>query len=347
MTEWKDEIEASERIWIRANVSNKRIFYDYEAAPFLKDDSRLRSFPFPTRRPTQAELLRCLNELVHAKVSHLTEEQMRKQDEDFLASLPRPKPAPVSSTSKPKEEAASLPKSSKEQEELRETWRRLLEMTKKGRLDALMAFWDRIHANIQFDAGIDTRVPEVDGLENTGETLLQVASMSGQDSVVQWLLEEKGANPTIQTTVSKKGGTETSPEAGRTPYELASAKSVRDVFRRLAGVHPDRWDWLNEGRVPSVLSKEMEEEQENKKKVRRKGLKEKMKEREERQGSGAESAEERIILSTEVKPSVGPQKLGGTSDVSGVMGLTPEMRVRIERERRARAIEARMQALKP
>jgi Bacteroidetes VLRF1 release factor len=346
MTEWKDEIGASERIWIRANVSNKRIFYDYESAPFLKDDSRLRSFPFPTRRPTQAELLRCLNELVYAKVSHFTEEEMQKQDEDFLASLPRPKPIPVPSTSKPKE-AALPPKLTKEQEELRENWRRLLEMTKKGRVDILSVFWERIHGNIKADAGVDTIVPDLDGLDNGGDTLLQVASASGQDSVVRWLLEEKGANPTIQTAVPKKGSAETSSEVGRTPYELASTKSVRDVFRRLAGAHPGWWDWLNEGRIPSVLSKEMEEEQENKKKVRRKGLKEKMKEREERQGSGADSAEEKIERSAEVKPTVGPQKLGGTSDIGGVIGLTPEMRARIERERRARAIEARMQAAKP
>jgi len=349
MEEWRNEIGASERIWIRANVSNKRIFYDYEAAAFHKADSRLRSFPFPTRRPTHTELLRCLNELIHAKVTHLTEEEMKKQDEDLLSSLPRPKPVPPPSTAKPKEERAlDVPKLTKEQEELRENWGRLLEMARKGRLDALATFWERIHTNLHSDNGIDTRIPEIDGLDNVGDTLLHVASISGQDSVVQWLLEEKGANPTIKTMAPKKGSGESPPEGGKTPYELASTKSVRDTFRRLAGAHPARWDWLGEGHVPSVLSKEMEEEQENKKRIRRKGLKDKMKEREERQqGAGAGSSAEIIEHPVEDKHPVGPQRLGGSSDASGVMGLTPEMRARIERERRARAIEARMQSAKP
>lgn len=346
MEEWREEIDTSERIWIRASVSNKRIFYDYESAAFLKDDPRLRGFPFPTRRPTQSELLRCLNELLRAKVSHYTEDEMRKQDEEFLASLPQPKPAPVASVSKPKQDAVPLqPKLTKEQEAVRDDWRRILEMTKKGRLEALSSLWDRIHQNLESDAGVDTRVPDIDGLTDCGNTLLQVASAAGQDLVVQWLLEEKGADPTIKTA-QKTAGTEEPSEGGRTPYEFASTKSVRDVFRRLAGAYPDRWDWLNEGRVPSILSKELEEEQESKKKVRRKGLKEKMKEREDRQQSAPGSEEERVERPTVTKPSVGPQKLGGSSDVGGVMGLTPEMRVRIERERRARAIEARMQGTK-
>ena len=39
----------------------------------------------------------------------------------------------------------------------------------------------------------------------------------------------------------------------------------------------------------------------------------------------------------------GPQKLGGAPTATqGLAGLTPEMRAKIERERRARAAEARM-----
>lgn len=43
---------------------------------------------------TQSELLRCLLELTRVKVSHLTEEALRAQDEAYLASLPKPKPKP-------------------------------------------------------------------------------------------------------------------------------------------------------------------------------------------------------------------------------------------------------------
>jgi hypothetical protein len=68
LTDWADEIHQCERIWIRASASNKRIFLDYDDAVIAKGkfprevsgcaiheqslgDERLRTFPFPTRRP--------------------------------------------------------------------------------------------------------------------------------------------------------------------------------------------------------------------------------------------------------------------------------------------------------
>jgi hypothetical protein len=51
LEEWTDELAGCERIWIRASVSNRRIFFDFDEAPFAKGDERLRTFPFPTRRP--------------------------------------------------------------------------------------------------------------------------------------------------------------------------------------------------------------------------------------------------------------------------------------------------------
>ena len=51
LREWSDEIDQCERVWIRASVSNRRIFFDYEDPVLIKGDERLRTFPFPTRRP--------------------------------------------------------------------------------------------------------------------------------------------------------------------------------------------------------------------------------------------------------------------------------------------------------
>ncbi|KAG8759548.1 hypothetical protein FRC14_005671 [Serendipita sp. 396] len=356
MKDWEDDVGASERIWIRSNVLNKRIFYDYEDAVFARDDDRLRGFPFPTRRPTHTELLRCLNELIHAKTTRYTEAELKEQDEHALSLLPKPKPAPsqtqpAPAKSKPKPE---VPKLTKEQEAQRDIWMRILEMTKKGRLESLQGYFEKVQAEL---GGTDARVPNLDGLdpEDVGCTLLHIASSSSQEEVVQWLLEQANANPTLRVPFARENGEGESSDAGRTPYEVAGSKSVRDTFRRLAGIYPDRWDWLNEGRIPSVLSKELEEEQDSKKKTRRKGLKEKMKEREERNKSAASGNEDDSdgafvgVSGRENKPaaSKGPQKLGGTSgSASSVLGLTPEMRAKLERERRARAIEQRMQSAK-
>lgn len=335
--EWTTAIAASERIWIRASVSNKRIFYDYDHAAFAKNDPRLRNFPFPTRRPTQSELIRCLGELTRVKISHFTEEDLREQDEAFLASLPKPKPLPPAApTMHPKVPKVEVLKLTKEQEVLKEKWRRMLEMGRRGRLDALKSFWDREGESV---GGIDARVPDWAEKDDAGLTLLQAVASAGQEEVVEWVLERLEADPTLpvdaQTDVTN---------TKRVAYDLASTKGVRDVFRRAAGAMPDRWDWLGVGHVPSVLTKEMEAEQDQKKKGRRKGLKEKMKEREDREKAVVEEDPETAPEAPALKagPSTGPQRLGGNKVIGGTEGLTPEMRMKVERERRARAIEARL-----
>ena len=335
-SEWTTAIAASERIWIRASVSNKRIFYDYEGAAFAKNDPRLRTFPFPTRRPTQSELIRCLGELTRVKVSHFTEEDLREQDEAFLASLPKPKPLPsAASTASPKIPKVEVPKLTKEQEALKEKWRRMLEMVRRGRLDALKSFWDREGESV---GGVDTRVPDWAERDDAGFTLLQVAASVGQEGVVEWLLENLEADPTLPI--------DRQPDATKTrrvAYDVASSKGVRDIFRRAAGAMPHRWDWLGVGHVPSVLTEEMEAEQDQKRKIRRKGLKEKMKEREEKEKVAVEDDPEPAPVPVQrAAPSSGPQRLGGNKVIGGSEGLTPEMRMKIERERRARAIEARL-----
>lgn len=38
MADWADDVMSSEIIWIRASVSNKRIFYDYDDAVISKGE---------------------------------------------------------------------------------------------------------------------------------------------------------------------------------------------------------------------------------------------------------------------------------------------------------------------
>jgi len=348
LRDWAEDIHECERIFIRASVSNRRIFLDYEGCVINKGDDRLRTFPFPTRRPTQIELARCLQELVQVKVSHLTEEALRAQDEAYLASLPKPKPPPTQpaaeSTEKPK-----LPRLTKEEEAHREKWSRLLDMVSKGRLEPLKGFWEREGEDI---GGVDAPIPEWTGDRRV--SLLQVTAQAGHEAVVHWLLFDLHADPTTPVSLAwtKEGGEESdasdveTPPAGsrRTAYDLARSRAVRDVFRRCAADHPDWWDWFGVAHVPSALSREKEEERDDKKKQRRKGLREKMREREARE---RERSSEVVVPVEEPpkskEPPSGPQKLGGSSgSMDGISGLTPETRAKVERERRARAAEARL-----
>ncbi|KAF8573751.1 hypothetical protein K439DRAFT_1624824 [Ramaria rubella] len=349
MTDWIDDVSASEIIWIRASVSNKRIFYDYEEAVIKKGDERLRTFPFPTRRPTLAELTRCLNELTRVKTSHLSEDALLAQDEAYLASLPKPKPIPTPAANvilpKP-----VIPQLSKEEEARREKWNRLIEMATKGRIGPFKDLWAREGAAL---GGIDTRIPERES------TLLHLAAQAGQEEITQFLLEELHADPTIPVGDGERrdidgGDSDTSdaPTSGasqRAAYDLARTRGVRNVFRRCAAAHPDWWDWLGTGRVPSVLSHEMEEERDERKKTRRKGLKDKIRERQVKQEEIPLAISAEPIPAPGAKPKVtqtdGPRRLGGNAGKQeGVAGLSAELRAKVERERRARAAEARLKA---
>jgi hypothetical protein len=306
---------------------------------------------FHASAQTQSELERCLIELTRVKTSHLTEEALREQDEAYLASLPKPKAKPQIPISTPVATKPKEPRLSKEEELVRDKWTRLLDMVVHGRFDALKDFWEREGEGL---GGIDTRIPPWTGVRVA--TLLQYAAQAGQEGVTEWLLNEAHADPTIAVpseaaAIEQDDFNPESTRVHRTAYDLASSRAVRDIFRRAAGAHPDSWDWLGAGRVPSILSQEMEEEREEKKKVRRKGLKDKIKERESREKERTGQLEEVPDVSAS-EPSTrselnnGPRRLGGSAgSVDAVAGLTPEMRAKVERERRARAAEARLKLI--
>ncbi|XP_054780675.1 uncharacterized protein LOC129288208 [Prosopis cineraria] len=78
-------------------------------------------------------------------------------------------------------------------------------------------------------------------------TPLHQASQSGDSHKVLELLEQ-GNDPCIKD------------ERGRTPYMLAHDKEVRNTFRRFMASNLEKWDWYA-AKVPSALTKEMEESQ--------------------------------------------------------------------------------------
>lgn len=243
----------------------------------------------------------------------MSEAALKELDDAYIATLqPRkqfvkPRPTPTLALSSP-----VVPRLSPEEEARRDRQRRLAEMISKGRLDALKPFWEKFHS--EFD-----------------HSVLGTAASSGQENVIQWLLEDAKIDPT------------TSPD-GKKAYDLCFTRGARNVFRRVAYDHPEMWDWAA-AHVPSGLSEEKEAEQEMKKAERRKGLRVKMKEREKVRSEVEVDEPEPEVKHAQVPvgPTSGPQKLGGRlGGEGGLSGLSAEMRQQIERERRARAAEARL-----
>jgi len=143
---------------------------------------------------------------------------------------------------------------------------------------------------------------------------------------------------------------------GRTAAELASGRATRDAFRVARGELGEAWcDWeaakvgpaLTREEVAAREAKEKEdtERQAGKERERRKAEEERIR------------REEKERVDTQREQSVGKGNalgggVAGAVPLSGAekreleaRGLTPEMRQRLERERRARAAEERMRRM--
>lgn len=292
---------------------------------------------------TLAELYRCFDELTKIKTSYLTEDALAALDAAYQAEQAKklqPKILPSAYTQKEKQPTA--PVLSKEEITLRRRWERVVDMARKGRLDALISFTEK------HDSTWTEDLPEFVEESTVTPTLLHLASLSGQPQMVRWLLLDCRSDPT-----------KLSP-AGKTAYEIAATRSTRNVFRRCMNEHAEWYKWESDARVPSGLTEEQETAEREKGKERKNRFKDKMKEREkEREAERERETAERIkreeaerdrkAVELRAKPTNGPQKLGGAA--AGYLkaqakqqtaGMSEDAKMRLERERRARAAEARM-----
>lgn len=269
-----------------------------------------------------------------------------------------------------------VPKLSAEEELARDLWNRVLEMVAKGRLSALGPFLDKYQ---QFFEGERTRIGSVWGTlpewreeRTTTPTLLHLAAKEDQAELVSYLLLERGADPTVAASIlpCTSNGSTVPARGIPTPYELAPSRITRNVFRLLATSHPTLWNWTSSAadgaRVPSALNIEKEEERERKAEVLQAKLREKTLAREAaaqaeavaKRGEveRAEQAErDRLQLALLKKggsnlAKKAPQRLGGgpsarivqAGGAGGAGGTLSEAdQMRVDRERRARAAEAR------
>lgn len=85
-----------------------------------------------------------------------------------------------------------------------------------------------------------------DGVTGTSTPLHEAAKSGDCERVVELL--EEGMDPCAKD------------ERGRTPYMLANEKEVRNTFRRFMASNLEKWNW-HDAKVPSPLTKEMEESQ--------------------------------------------------------------------------------------
>ncbi|GBB93992.1 hypothetical protein RclHR1_02270016 [Rhizophagus clarus] len=335
--QWKSMIEESELIFIHAPSHNKNILYNYEGAVLKKDDKRIRSFPFSTKRPTFTELRKSFIELTRVKVLEVKEDEDSQEplknnltEENLINSQ-----IIIESLEGSREdqmESVEPVESSNTIEQASNIVIKMIQLIKKGKFDLFVNHITK-HSIDVTDLLPVTPISENDNSKTP--TLLHLASYFGHHDIIEYLLNQ-GADPTI---ISKKN---------MTPYDLANDKETRNVFRRYMAEHMDKWNWIV-AHVPSPLTKEMEEEQQNKLKEKKKKNKVKkkkataIKKEKELEGKIAtESNESKLESSSSASTKLTSSKT--LDSASSLIGLPPEMRMKIERERRARAAEARLKS---
>lgn len=323
LAEWKEMIDSAELIFVRAAGRQNRhtLFGPYDGQVLTSRDERIRGFPFSTRRATQNELIRAFQELTRAKIEKLIEPETEKPTGQTTPK-PQQKPKQTPATPTPEQEEALLHTSQLQNLIRRSKAPGVLLYLKKNNLSANYPFY-----------------PPDQGTNHHAPTPLHLAASQNAAAVVTTLLTKTDADPTVANA------------DGKVPYDIAGDSKTHDAFRVARhSLGEDKFDW-EAAHVPVALSPDEVEarsrrdrqEADAAESERRRNELEKIRQDEEDRKAG------RMEKKAGVGKSMGtvslPEKSWTEKREEEMRGLTPEMRQRIERERRARAAEARMKAL--
>ena len=317
-------IDSAELLFIRAvGTTNRRtLFGPYDGQVLHKNDKRIRGFPFSTRRATQAELMRSFTELTKLKVSTLTEAALEAPLEDQHASK-----LAKASTSRP-----APPKPSKEEEAALLHTSQLEALIRRSKAPGLLIYLTKnsLSPNYAFHPPSE---------HHHAPTPLHLAASSNSPVLVMALLTKANADPTLLNGDNK------------TAYDIAGDVRTRDAFRVarhiLEGSSDSSVDW-NAANVPSPMTQEEADARAARDKAtedtaeaeRRKADLERIRKEEEQQTVGKMQRKAGVGKTLPVV-----EKTAEERRQEEARGLTPEMRARLERERRARAAEARIRTM--
>ena len=323
LRDWKSMIDESQLLFVRSTgTTNRKILFGAHEGQVLKQsDPRLRGFPFTTRRATQAELMRAFTELMRVKVSHIDEAALAKEQEKQQKSVSQPpKPTP-----KPQK-----PKISKEEEEALLHTSQIQALIRRSKVPALLTYISNNSIPATF-----TFHPPTAPQNHRSPTPLHLAATSSSPAIVTALLTKAQADPTLLN------------EEGKTPFDLAGDRPTRDAFRVARhDLGESTWDW-DAAHVPSAISKTEADSRAGREK----------KAADEEESQRREDELERLRKEDQARQAAEMKRSGGRTLAPTVektfsekreeetRGMTPEMRMRLERERRARAAEERMRRM--
>ncbi|ODH51653.1 hypothetical protein GX48_02118 [Paracoccidioides brasiliensis] len=326
---WKEMIDQAQLLFVRATGSTNRriLFGPYDGQVIKQSDPRLRGFPFTTRRATQRELTRAFTELTRVKVSHV--------DEAALALKAERQREPLSSSPKPPPQSQRQnPTISKEEETALLHTTQIQALIRRSKAPALISYISNNSIPPTF-----TFPPSSSQHTHHTPTPLHLAASSNSPATVLALLTKANVDPT------QLNG------EGKPPFDLAGDRPTRDAFRVARHeLGESKWDW-DAAHVPPPISKaeadgrtERErqaaaEVEANRREVESERLKREDAERAVEEGR----RRRRMGMGTGGRGLL--EKTGAEKREEELRGMTPDMRARLERERRARAAEERIRRM--
>ncbi|PGH18266.1 hypothetical protein AJ79_00605 [Helicocarpus griseus UAMH5409] len=322
LSSWKEMIDDANLLFVRAtgNTNRRILFGPYDGQVLRQSDARLRGFPFTTRRATQAELMRAFTELTRVKVSHVDEAALALEAEKQREAQSK-SPKPSSQQQKQK------PKISKEEEEQMLHTTQIQALIRRSKAPALVSYISTNSISPTF-----TFHPSSSQQTHHSPTPLHLAASSNSPAIVLALLTKANSDPTQLNGDSKP------------PFDLAGDRATRDAFRVARHeLGESKWDW-DAAHVPAPLSKadadgRTERERQAAAEAeasRRKAETERLK---------REDAERAVESRRRAGGRTLMEKTGAEKREEDMRGMTPEMRLRLERERRARAAEERIRRM--
>lgn len=308
---WKGHIDDCTNIYIRANgPSSRRILVGYDGCVLHTSDDRIRSFPFTTKRATTSELKKAWSNL-----SYLTIHDMPKSNEKLKKRLQKQRDNLKNSQQQhsKKPEEIVLDENDKHSNEL-------IGFLKKSKAPMLVNYIHKNNLSPNHELS-----PKDQYVHNP--TLLHFASSQGLSHMVQVLIVNLKADPTISN------------QFGKTPFELAGNTATRRAFQIARySLGEDYCDW----QLSKVGSPKSKEEVEREQKEEQKKIDEDKK----------KMIEDELAKRTEMEQKKPTYSSGGTlgsgkipSSLTETSGLSEQQKMRIMREQRARAAEARMKRM--
>lgn len=342
LSQWKNHINTSEQVLVHAPSNNRKIVYGYEGSVLTRENSS--TIPFSTRRPTLNEVRRVFIEMTTLKITQVDVDTIHAQ---------RQKAAEKQERARQQLEKSRLVDSNKktaEKPKMAPELEKLISLTRQGKEQVVLAHvrkHEEMLLPITRGKLTSQLVPEQEEILRRFPSILHLAAHGGHAALVSLLLRDLQVDPTVEN------------ELGKTAYEVAREKDTRNAFRRCMHDFPNMCDWLNAARVPSPLSPEAELEilERDKQRKERELERRRMIEQERRQRDDERIQQEEAKVAAlrqqrqknHATSSTGARTLGGGNNVRttemNMANMTPEARMRLEREMRARAAEERMRRL--